>query len=58
MLSHDVESVHISALALFFDKLFEVAGLQLMRWTAPIAGIAMCQIKAAFDVPPMSANGY
>ena len=57
MLSLDVTSVHISALALSFDKLFEVAGLQLMRWTAPIAGIAMCQIKAVSVVPPMSAYG-
>jgi hypothetical protein len=46
MLGLDVASVHISALALIFDKLFEVAGLQLMRWTAPTICTTMCQIPA------------
>jgi hypothetical protein len=29
----------------------------LMRWTAPTAGIAMCQITVATQEPLMSGNG-
>ena len=30
----------------------------LMRWTAPAAGIAMCQIAVSIDGPGMSVHGY
>ena len=35
-----------------------VARPLMMRWMAPTAGIAMCQIAAASEVSPMSAYGY